>query len=342
MLKIKDLRINYGQFVAVDNLNITVNKGEFFTFLGPSGCGKTTTLRAIAGFINPSNGRIFINDEDITGVPVERRGLGMVFQSYALFPTMTVFDNIAYGLTVDKMPKSKINERVLELATLVDLAENQLKRNVSELSGGQQQRVAIARALARKPSVVLFDEPLSNLDAKLRKQLRSELKAIQREAGMTAIYVTHDQEEALELSDHIAVFNNGFIEQVGTPEEIYDHSATEFVCTFIGDSNLLPPALMERINEQSGSNFDLSKRHYIRPEKIKVYQLPDGKKCVKLPAVVLAEVYQGTFSTVYLDVYGQKLKMINKKDGNFSFKVQDRIEVYINLEHILEYEEKKQ
>ncbi len=342
MLKIKDLRINYGQFVAVDNLNITVNKGEFFTFLGPSGCGKTTTLRAIAGFINPSNGRIFINDEDITGVPVERRGLGMVFQSYALFPTMTVFDNIAYGLTVDKMPKNKINERVLELATLVDLAENQLKRNVSELSGGQQQRVAIARALARKPSVVLFDEPLSNLDAKLRKQLRSELKAIQREAGMTAIYVTHDQEEALELSDHIAVFNNGFIEQVGTPEEIYDHSATEFVCTFIGDSNLLPPALMEKINEQSGSNFDLSKRHYIRPEKIKVYQLPDGKKCVKLPAVVLAEVYQGTFSTVYLDVYGQKLKMINKKDGNFSFKVQDRIEVYINLEHILEYEEKKQ
>lgn len=342
MLKIKDLRINYGQFVAVDNLNITVNKGEFFTFLGPSGCGKTTTLRAIAGFINPSNGRIFINDEDITGVPVERRGLGMVFQSYALFPTMTVFDNIAYGLTVDKMPKSKINERVLELATLVDLAENQLKRNVSELSGGQQQRVAIARALARKPSVVLFDEPLSNLDAKLRKQLRSELKAIQREAEMTAIYVTHDQEEALELSDHIAVFNNGFIEQVGTPEEIYDHSATEFVCTFIGDSNLLPPALMEKINEQSGSNFDLSKRHYIRPEKIKVYQLPDGKKCVKLPAVVLAEVYQGTFSTVYLDVYGQKLKMINKKDGNFSFKVQDRIEVYINLEHILEYEEKKQ
>lgn len=342
MLKIKDLRINYGQFVAVDNLNITVNKGEFFTFLGPSGCGKTTTLRAIAGFINPSNGRIFINDEDITGVPVERRGLGMVFQSYALFPTMTVFDNIAYGLTVDKMPKSKINERVLELAKLVDLAENQLKRNVSELSGGQQQRVAIARALARKPSVVLFDEPLSNLDAKLRKQLRSELKAIQREAGMTAIYVTHDQEEALELSDHIAVFNNGFIEQVGTPEEIYDHSATEFVCTFIGDSNLLPPALMEKINEQSGSKFDLSKRHYIRPEKIKVYQLPDGKKCVKLPAVVLAEVYQGTFSTVYLDVYGQKLKMINKKDGNFSFKVQDRIEVYINLEHILEYEEKKQ
>lgn len=342
MLKIKDLRINYGQFVAVDNLNITVNKGEFFTFLGPSGCGKTTTLRAIAGFINPSNGRIFINDEDITGVPVERRGLGMVFQSYALFPTMTVFDNIAYGLTVDKMPKNKINERVLELAKLVDLAENQLKRNVSELSGGQQQRVAIARALARKPSVVLFDEPLSNLDAKLRKQLRSELKAIQREAGMTAIYVTHDQEEALELSDHIAVFNNGFIEQVGTPEEIYDHSATEFVCTFIGDSNLLPPALMEKINEQSGSNFDLSKRHYIRPEKVKVYQLPDGKKCVKLPAVVLAEVYQGTFSTVYLDVYGQKLKMINKKDGNFSFKVQDRIEVYINLEHILEYEEKKQ
>lgn len=342
MLKIKDLRINYGQFVAVDNLNITVNKGEFFTFLGPSGCGKTTTLRAIAGFINPSNGRIFINDEDITCVPVERRGLGMVFQSYALFPTMTVFDNIAYGLTVDKMPKSKINERVLELATLVDLAENQLKRNVSELSGGQQQRVAIARALARKPSVVLFDEPLSNLDAKLRKQLRSELKAIQREAGMTAIYVTHDQEEALELSDHIAVFNNGFIEQVGTPEEIYDHSATEFVCTFIGDSNLLPPALMEKINEQSGSKFDLSKRHYIRPEKIKVYQLPDGKKCVKLPAVVLAEVYQGTFSTVYLDVYGQKLKMINKKDGNFSFKVQDRIEVYINLEHILEYEENKQ
>lgn len=342
MLEIKDLQIKYSDFVAIDQVNISVQKGEFFTFLGPSGCGKTTTLRAIAGFLTPSRGSVQLNEKDLLQVPVEKRNLGMVFQSYALFPTMTVFDNIAYGLNVDRLPKDEIRQRVENLAKLVDLNADQLARNVAALSGGQQQRVAIARALAKQPDVVLFDEPLSNLDAKLRKRLRQELKVIQREAGMTAIYVTHDQEEALELSDHIAVFNKGYIEQVGTPEEIYDHSATEFVCTFIGDSNRLEGDLMAYIADHCEKPFDLEKVHYIRPEKIGFFSLEGRGEKVEFKALVVDESYQGTFSTAKVEVMGTTLKLINKKDGNFNFKLGDQVTLYLHPEDILEYEVKEQ
>ncbi|OHO46278.1 hypothetical protein HMPREF2705_09435 [Aerococcus sp. HMSC035B07] len=338
MLLVEDLQVKYGDFVAIDGVNLEIQDGEFFTLLGPSGCGKTTTLRAIAGFQFPSKGKIVLNDRDLTHVPVEKRELGMVFQSYALFPTMSVYDNIAYGMEVKKVSKEDIKKRVMELAALVDMTPEQLEKNVSELSGGQQQRVAIARALAMRPDVVLFDEPLSNLDAKLRKQLRVELKRIQRETGMTAIYVTHDQKEALELSDHIAVFNKGFIEQIGTPEEIYNHSATEFVCDFIGESNLLNDGLVQSINEQIPAQLDPKLRHYIRPEKIRFYSVDEGNTA-KVTGTVQRVGYKGSFSSLFVDVNGSDLlEVINKEDRNSRFGIGDTVTLLIHPEDILSYE----
>ncbi|MDE1549198.1 ABC transporter ATP-binding protein [Jeotgalibaca caeni] len=337
MIEVKDLQVKYDDFVAIDNVNFEVKEGEFFTLLGPSGCGKTTTLRSIAGFIKPSNGSIEVKGKNIIQTPVEKRGLGMIFQSYALFPTMSVFNNIAYGLKIEKYSKAQINERVMELADLVELNEEQLQKNVSDLSGGQQQRVAIARALAKRPNIVLFDEPLSNLDAKLRKQLRAELKRIQRETGMTAIYVTHDQDEALEISDHIAVFNNGKIEQIGTPREIYDRSATEFVCKFIGEANFLETPFMTYLNEQTtGTPFNLNARHYIREEKIKLWVNEDSK-AIPVQATVLDEVFYGTFSTYICEAYGTTLRIIVKEDGNTPMLDKKAITLYIDPYDILEY-----
>ncbi|MDV8709501.1 ABC transporter ATP-binding protein [Streptococcus pneumoniae] len=227
MIKFDNIQIKYGDFVAIDNLNLDIHEGEFFTFLGPSGCGKSTTLRALVGFLDPSSGSIEVNGTDVTHLEPEKRGIGIVFQSYALFPTMTVFDNIAFGLKVKKVAPDVIKAKVSAVAAKIKISDQQLQRNVSELSGGQQQRVALARALVLEPKILCLDEPLSNLDAKLRVDLRKELKRLQKELGITTLYVTHDQEEALTLSDRIAVFNNGYIEQVGTPVEIYHNSQTE-------------------------------------------------------------------------------------------------------------------
>ncbi len=190
MIDFKNVEIRYGEFVAIDNLNLTINEGEFFTFLGPSGCGKTTTLRALAGFNIPSKGQITIEDRDVTNEPVEKRQIGMVFQSYALFPTMSVYENIAFGLKVRKMNKEDIKKRVHEVADKIRISEAQLSRNVSELSGGQQQRIALARAIIQEPKILCLDEPLSNLDAKLRIGLRGELKRLQRDLNITTLYVT--------------------------------------------------------------------------------------------------------------------------------------------------------
>lgn len=339
MIELKNMQVKYDDFIAIDNINLSIQEGEFFTLLGPSGCGKTTTLRTLAGFLNPSEGNIVIDGKDITSLPVEKRGLGMVFQSYALFPTMTVYDNIAYGLRVDKLPKNQVDQRVKELAKLVELDETQLQKNVSALSGGQQQRVAIARALAKNPKIVLFDEPLSNLDAKLRKQLRVELKRIQRETGMTAIYVTHDQEEALVMSDHIAVFNNGKIDQIGTPTEIYEQSKTEFVCNFIGDANLIGNELITFINNQTSSRqFDLAKRHYIREEKVKLWRASEDKDSIEINAKVLNEYFYGTFSTYVCQVQDTVLRTIEKKDGNRTMGQDEEVTIFINPKDLLEYE----
>lgn len=270
MINFDNIEIRFGDFVAIENVSLEIKKGEFFTFLGPSGCGKTTTLRALVGFITPSKGKILMNGEDITHKPIEKRGIGMVFQSYALFPTMTVRDNIEYGMVENKWDRAKIDERVNYVASIVNLTEEQLEKNVSDLSGGQQQRVAIARSLSMDPDVVCLDEPLSNLDAKLRGSLRDELKAIQRQSGTTMIYVTHDQEEALSLSDRIAVFSNGKVQQVGTPQEIYFNPLNSFVTTFIGNRSLLNNNVIDEILRHTpGIEYNKSKQHFLMAEAIK-------------------------------------------------------------------------
>ena len=266
MIKLDQIEVTFGDFVALKNINIHVKEGEFFTFLGPSGCGKTTTLRTITGFIKPSSGKVSVRGVDITDTPIEKRNIGMVFQSYALFPTMSVYENIAFGLKVQKMRKEDIRQKVYAMAEKVDLNEAQLQKKVSQLSGGQQQRVAIARALVTSPEIICLDEPLSNLDAKLRVQLRNELKDLQKRFGITTVYVTHDQEEALTLSDRIAVFNKGVIEQIGHPDEIYNHSATEFVCNFIGDINRFEPEFLEKIGvTQKISYHPEEKKPFLHP-----------------------------------------------------------------------------
>jgi iron(III) transport system ATP-binding protein len=224
---------------AVDDVDLTIASGEFFTLLGPSGCGKTTTLRMVAGFVMPTAGRILFGDRDVTRLPPNARDAGMVFQNYALFPHLSVGENVAFGLEARKVPKAAVRRRVGEALEQVQLGgfEN---RRIDQISGGQQQRVALARALVIAPKVLLLDEPLSNLDAKLREETRAEIRRIQREAGITAIYVTHDQAEALAMSDRIAVMHEGRVHQLGTPHEIYDCPATRFVATFIGKNNLLP------------------------------------------------------------------------------------------------------
>lgn len=238
MIVLKNICKAYNGVVACSDINLTVREGEFFTFLGPSGCGKTTILRLIAGFIYPDTGTIHLADQDITTLDAERRKIGMVFQNYALFPFMTVHQNIEYGLKVQKKPSREIRNKVLKHLDIVGLRglEN---RKISELSGGEQQRVALARSLAVEPRVLLLDEPLSNLDARLRDKMRDELKLLQKELGITTIFVTHDQREALTMSDRIAVFDGGRCVQVDSPEGIYTRPATSFVAGFVGDTNLL-------------------------------------------------------------------------------------------------------
>jgi ABC-type Fe3+/spermidine/putrescine transport system ATPase subunit len=243
-IEIRNLVVDYGEVRAVNDVSLTVGRGELVTLLGPSGCGKTTTLRAVAGLEDPTGGSIRLNGvavysaADRRNTPAEKRGVSMVFQSYAIWPHMTVFENVAYGLRVRKMPAAEIASnvaRVLDLVQMRDYAD----RPSSKLSGGQQQRVAVARAIAFSPEVLLFDEPLSNLDAKLRVTMRVELRELQKRLGITALYVTHDQEEALAISDRVIVMNAGRIEQIGTPEEIYRHPRTLFVADFVGNANVI-------------------------------------------------------------------------------------------------------
>ena len=333
MIEFKNIQIKYGDFTAIDNLNLTVGDGEFFTFLGPSGCGKTTTLRALVGFLTPASGQILVDGKDFVNVPVEKRGIGMVFQSYALFPTMTVYENLAFGLKVKKMSPAQIDKKVREVAKIIAIKDDQLVRNVSELSGGQQQRVALARAIVLEPKILCLDEPLSNLDAKLRISLRSELKRLQKNLGITTLYVTHDQEEALMLSDKIAVFNNGFVEQVGTPQEIYNHSKTEFVCDFIGDINKLGKSVVSQLNRE-GASLDGEKHAYIRLELIHFNPEPG---CLKLTGEVMDFDYNGLTTKYRVNTCGEVIRVIKVNDGRPIYQTGEQIDMYLNPADIMQY-----
>jgi len=330
MIHLKNIVVKFDKFTALHDINVHVKEGEFFTFLGPSGCGKTTTLRTITGFIDPVQGSVHVKDRDITHVPIEDRNIGIVFQSYALFPTMTVYDNIAFGLKVKKMKKAEIDQKVREIARKVDLSDEQLQKAVSQLSGGQQQRVAIARALVTGPAIICMDEPLSNLDAKLRVQLRNELKRMQQEFGITTIYVTHDQEEALTLSDRIAVFNKGYIEQIGTPNEVYNHSQTEFVCNFIGDINRLCDQVSQTLA------VDPTQHNYIRLERIHVNTQPkDGD--VVIPGTVRNREYYGLYIKYTIDLGCQSIKVIEKNDGINIYEAGQQVDVVLNARDVMSY-----
>ena len=331
MIELKDIIVKFGDFEALHNINVDVKEGEFFTFLGPSGCGKTTTLRTITGFIEPVSGTVSVNDKDITRVPIEKRNIGIVFQSYALFPSMTVYDNIAFGLKIQKLSKTEIDQKVRDIARKVDLSDEQLKKAVSQLSGGQQQRVAIARALVTGPSIICMDEPLSNLDAKLRVQLRNELKKMQRDFGITTIYVTHDQEEALTLSDRIAVFNKGYIEQIGTPNEIYNHSKTEFVCNFIGDINRLEETICGEMKLPENPH------HFIRLERLRVNR-PKADDELQLQGVIESREYYGLYIKYYIRVDGQILKAIEKNDGINIYEPGETVTVGIHPSDVMSYD----
>ena len=336
MIRLNDIVVKFGDFTALHGINVHVKEGEFFTFLGPSGCGKTTTLRTLTGFIEPAEGTVIVGGKDITHVPIEDRNIGIVFQSYALFPTMTVYDNIAFGLKIKKMKKAEVDKRVREIAKKVDLSDEQLKKAVSKLSGGQQQRVAIARALVTGPAIICMDEPLSNLDAKLRVQLRNELKKMQKDFGITTIYVTHDQEEALTLSDRIAVFNSGVIEQVGTPNEVYNHSATEFVCNFIGDINRLGEGIVNELINM-GAPVDPAKHNYIRLERIHVNVQPrEGE--IALDGTVESLEYYGLYIKYYITVCGQTIKVIEKNDGVNIYDAGQKVKAVFNPRDIMAYE----
>ena len=329
MINLKDIVVRFGDFEALHNINVEVNEGEFFTFLGPSGCGKTTTLRTITGFIEPVSGTVSVNGEDITHVPIEKRNIGIVFQSYALFPTMTVWDNIAFGLKVMHLKKAEIDRRVREIARKVDLSDEQLKKAVSQLSGGQQQRVAIARALVTEPSIICMDEPLSNLDAKLRVQLRNELKKMQQEFGITTIYVTHDQEEALTLSDRIAVFNKGYIEQIGTPNDVYNFSETEFVCNFIGDINRLENDIVGQLK------LSPEQHHFIRLERV---HLGGGKEqMLELPGLIESREYYGLYVKYAIRADGQVIRAVEKNDGLTLYRPGEQVTVGIHPSDVMSY-----
>lgn len=238
------------EFYAVQDTTLDIEPGSFVTLLGPSGCGKTTTLRMIAGFESPDEGEIYLGDEAINALTPNKRDTAMVFQSYALLPHYNVFDNVAYGLKIRKLPKEQIHERVMNILKLVEM-DGMESRMTNQLSGGQQQRVALARALVIEPSVLLFDEPLSNLDAKLRVTMRTEIRKIQQKVGITAIYVTHDQSEAMSISDKIIIMSKGKVEQIGTPREIYYHPSSRFVADFIGEANFLEAKVISAEGEKA-------------------------------------------------------------------------------------------
>ena len=301
-LVIKGLTKKFSKTDGVENINLTVKERELLTLLGPSGCGKTTILRAIGGFHKIDSGKILLDGKEIQNLPPEKRPTGMVFQSYNLWPHMTVYENMAFGLQIRKHSKAQMKEEINEMLKLVRMDGSE-KKYPGQLSGGQQQRIAIARALVLKPALLLLDEPFSALDAKIRGQMREELKRIQREAGLTVIFVTHDQEEAMAISDTIAVMRRGYMEQIGKPEEIYDNPKTRFVAEFIGEMNFL---------EEGGTSFA------VRPEDISLIKQENG------PYRILQMMSLGHYTqAIVVDNKGNEVKVFMEKDEARLFAADD-------------------
>ncbi len=325
----------FGDFVAVDDIDLSIPRGEFFSLLGPSGCGKTTTLRMLAGFEVPTEGRILLEGEPVENVPPYERNVNMVFQSYALFGHLDVAGNVAFGLKRRKRPKDEIETRVAEALELVGLSDRASDRP-NKLSGGQRQRVALARALVNRPAVLLLDEPLGALDLKLRRQMQVELKQIQREVGITFVYVTHDQEEALSMSDRIAVMSGGRIAQIGPPEDIYEHPTEEFVAGFIGISNLLEGVVATGGTIRIGTGEHLpapipddcgqgqAVQISIRPEKIAIdEEIEDGM--VSLEGIVEGRVYLGVSTQITVGL-GNGARLVALEQATYRASADDRWE----------------
>lgn len=324
MLEIKNLQKSFDGIQVIKNINLTINDGEFVSFLGPSGCGKTTCLRMIAGFEHQDSGSILFNGKQLDGVPPYKRKLNTLFQNYALFPHLNVFENVAYGLRASGVKKSELKQRVTEALEMVRLTGFE-ERYPAQMSGGQRQRVAIARAIINRPPLLLLDEPLTALDAKLRIEMRQELRSLQKKLGITFIYVTHDQEEALVMSDRIVVMNGGVIEQFGTPSEIYYHPASKFVSSFIGETNIFDAV----ITGKNGSEYSLTTEAGIcvsagdesfkedeiinisvRPDKIKWSVLGDSQDGFTMAGTVTDVIFCGNQTKIFVELYnGGDLKM---------------------------------
>lgn len=331
----------FGSVIAIDNFSLEVYAGEFFSILGPSGCGKTTLLRLIAGLESPDIGEIHLKGKPITSVPPYQRDVNMVFQNYALFPHMNIYENISFGLKLKGMKKREINDRVSRILEMVNLRKME-HRKPKQLSGGEQQRVALARALVNEPSVLLLDEPLGALDLKLRKQMQLELKDLQKRLGITFIYVTHDQEEALTMSDRIAIMSSGKLEQLGTPAQVYEEPKTEFVANFIGISNIFSGVLangngstlilktpdgLEIKALYTNSSYPEKAIAMVRPEKILItLSQPKGENINLLYGEIENIVYLGTVIQFIVDMNGRKLVVLDKnQDKKLKFSVKQKV-----------------
>jgi putative spermidine/putrescine transport system ATP-binding protein len=357
-LILEKLTKKFDRIIAVSDMSLEVKEGEFVCFLGPSGCGKTTTLRMIAGFETPTSGTIFYDGQVINDVIPQKRNFGIVFQSYALFPHMSVEDNVGFGLKMRKVPKSQIGQRVDELLKLVGL-EDQKHKYPPELSGGQQQRVALVRSLATYPQILLLDEPLSALDAKIRVNLRAEIKKVQTELGITMIYVTHDQEEALSISDRVIVMNHGYIEQVDRPIDIYKNPRTKFVADFVGTSNFFEGALRNsRItDEKTGLEFVVSKQVLekvrpsggkisisVRPEKITLFSTDGKGASVEVPdnlkeGTIEVVTFLGVIVRTLIRIAGRRV-IVDITESDFEehmLKMGDRVKLYFSPDDFLAF-----